>query len=129
MKDPTTIDTHFIKLHGKGNIPQGLEIGHNYTLQASGTITTKTESDNDDGSHSHYYKFEPVLIEVVTDKGERIRAKDTRGSSQQLRASLKRIYSFKTNINIEFEEWYKRGMANLIKFAPELVEMYFNEER
>lgn len=124
MKDPTTIDTYYVKLQGKGNIPEALEIGRNYKLEASGTITTKTETDNDDGSHSHYYKFEPVIIELVNDIGERIKAKDTRSQSQLFRAKLRHIYNFDENISVDFDTFYKNIMSNLIENAAEVAEMY-----
>jgi len=124
MKDSETIDTHYLKLQGKGNVPEGLEIGKNYKVEASGTITTKTETDNSDGSHSHYWKFEPIIIEIIDDLGKRIRAKDTRSDSQRFRAKLRGIYNLNSQINVEFETWYHFLMENLINYAPEVVEQY-----
>ncbi len=123
MKDPTTIDTHFIKLSGKGNIATQLEIGRNYELRAQGTVTTKTESDNNDGSHSIYYRYEPVVIEVVNDKGESIKAKDPRSLSQLFRARLYRLWTKKPD-NKSFEDYYNTIMGNLIQNADEIDEMY-----
>lgn len=123
MKDVNAIDTHFIKLSGKGNIPQPLEIGHNYELRAQGTVTSKTETDNDDGSHTIYYRFEPIVIDIVNDKGESIRAKDPRSLSQLLRARFYRLWT-KQPDNKSFEDYYNTLMGQLIQHADELDEMY-----
>lgn len=123
MKDPNTIDTHFVKLLGKGNIPEGLGIGRNYTLKASGTVTSKTEADNDDGSHTFYYKFKPIVIELVTDKGKSIKAKDTRSLSQLFRNRLWAKWN-KNADGTDFDTYYDRIMQNLINNADEIVEMY-----
>jgi hypothetical protein len=123
MKDPEKMDDHFIRLTGKGNIPQGLEIGHNYKVVAQGSITTKTESDKDDGSHSINYKFEPVLVEVVDDLGKSIKAKDTRSHSQLFRARVWKCWS-KTNNGMSFDDYYGRLMMRLIQQADEVCGMY-----
>ena len=123
MKDPELTDDYFIKLTGKGNIPIELEIGHNYEVRAQGTITSLTESDKDDGTHSIYYKFEPVVIDVVNDLGESIRAKDTRSMSQLFRARMWKHYKDNPD-GMEFDDWYVRLMTRLITQAQEIAEMY-----
>lgn len=123
MIDPEMTNDYFIKLTGKGNIPTPLEIGRNYEVKVQGTVTSTTESDKHDGSHAVYYRFEPVLIETTTDKGESIRAKDTRGLSQLFRASQWRVWSKNAN-GEDFDTYYQRLMTRLIQSADEIGEMY-----
>lgn len=123
MKDPTTQDTHYIKLSGKANIPEGLEIGFNYEAKIAGTVTTKTESDNNDGSHSIYYKFEPVQVEI-NKMGKTLKAKDTRGASQIFRAAVWKYWSNKSRTGMESNDYYQRLMTHLIQNVDEICDMY-----
>ena len=57
-----------------------------------------------------------MLVSVINEKGERIKAKDVRRISQRLRA---RCYVYWKNNQIEqdFEEWYQRiGEKMIINF-------------
>ena len=123
MIDPEKTNDHFIKLSGKANIPEGLEIGHNYEVSAQGTITSKTESDKNDGSHVNYYKFEPVLVEILNDKGESIRAKDTRSMSKKLRGL---VYGRWSNMaaDIEEEKYYENFMYGVMRDIDILLDKY-----
>ena len=123
MKDPETKNNLFIKLAGKAEVPKELEIGKNYEIKIQGTVTSMTESDNENGSHSIYYRVEPVLVELVTDKGESIKARDTRSSSQLFRARLWKQWQ-NASSDLSFDDWYSRLMVQLIQRTEEIVEMY-----
>lgn len=122
-KDPERDNDFFVKLTGKGNIPSELIIGHNYELRAKGTVTSFTESDKNDGSHTVFYKFEPVTIELVDDLGKAIQAKDTRSMSQLFRARMWKQWQDIPN-DLSFEQWYERIMMRMIQAAPEVAELY-----
>jgi len=114
MKDPQAQDSHYIKLTGKAEISEPLLIGHNYGVAIEGSITAKTESDNHDGSYNYSYKFEPVLVGVLSEKGETIKVKDIRKKSQQLRAALYKEWAISEN-NQDFEtEYYPERMRQII---------------
>ena len=123
MKDPETKDTYIIKLTGKAEIPEGLMIGNNYEVLSKGTITSITESDNDNGSHTLYHKFEPITSEIKSELGKAIKAKDSRRMSQLFRANSWKYWK-NTETELEFNEWYEAFMINLIQAMEELVEMY-----
>ena len=115
-RDEKAIDDYFIKLSGKAALPKPLEIGHNYRIEIEGSITEKKEKDREDGGRVYTWIFEPVLVSVINEKGERIKAKDVRRISQRLRA---RCYVYWKNNQIEqdFEEWYQRiGEKMIINF-------------
>lgn len=82
------INEHILKLTGKVSLPKELLNGNNYTLSVTGSVTSRTEEDNQDGTVNWVYKFEPVLVEILTEKGETIKAKDRRKLSQKLRGRL-----------------------------------------
>lgn len=107
-------DSHCIRLSGKAEIEKPLPIGHNYKVVLEGSITAETTSDNDDGSKTHTFLFKPVLVETIDPKGERLRAKDIRSRSQQLRSLLWRKWK-DTNEPIEFETWYDKEMLRIIE--------------
>lgn len=125
MIDPEKTNDYFVRLGGKANIPEPLEIGRNYKLTVQGTVTSLTESDKQDGSHVIYYKFEPILMELIDDMGESIKAKDTRSYSQLFRARMWKFWNASPN-DMSFEDWYAKLMSHLIQQADEIAEMYAN---
>lgn len=107
------MNSHVIKLSGKAELPQALEVGHNIHVSLEGAITAETKQDNDDGSYTFYYTFKPIVVEAITGKGERIRAKDTRSRSQQMRSLLFKRWR-EANEAEEFESWYDKKMLELM---------------
>ena|SRR3990167_5746658 len=123
MKDPTLENEYYVRLSGKANIPEPLEIGRNYKLITSGTITSFTESDLNDGRHVIYYKYAPILVELVDDLGESIRAKDTRSLSSLFRARMWKWWSNSPQ-GLEFDQFYETLMQRMIQQADEVAELY-----
>lgn len=107
-------DSFAIKLSGKAEITEAIPIGHNYKVSLEGSVISETTSDNDDGTKSHTYLFKPILVELLTEKGERLRAKDTRSRSQQLRSLFFRKWR-EANEPIEFDAYYEREMLRVIE--------------
>ena len=126
--DPLKENDYFIKLTGKANIPCTMEIGRNYKVQLQGTVTSLTESDKDDGSHSIFYRFEPVIVEIVDDRGVAIRAKDTRRMSALLRAKLWKEWG-KAQTNLDFGDWYEVAMQRMIQSSEDVASMYGPDDR
>jgi hypothetical protein len=83
--DPTTKNSLVLRLGGKVEIPSALEIGKIYVSRIRGAITSMTEADKNDGSHTLAYKFEPEFVELITDTGEKMEAKDPKKLSQKIR--------------------------------------------
>ena len=107
------MDSYVIKLTGKAELPKPLTIGHNIHVSLEGSIISETISDNDDGTKTHYFSFRPIIVETLTEKGERIRAKDTRSRSQQLRSLLFKRWR-EENGSKEFEQYYDEKMLEII---------------
>lgn len=103
-----TVNSHYLKLSGKSELPKELEIGNNYYLAIHGSITSVTEHDNHDGTVDRSYKFEPVKCEVVSELGEVIKAKDTRGDAQKTRAWAYQYWQDPDNKigSISFDDFY-----------------------
>lgn len=107
-------DSYSIKLSGKAELEAPLEIGHNFHVELEGSITGENINDNDDGTKSHSYLFRPVRVEVIKETGERLRAKDTRSRSQQLRAMIFRDWR-NGNFSETFEDYYDRIMLDVMQ--------------
>ena len=114
MKDEKALHDYLIKLSGKAAIPQPLKIGYNYSIKADGTITKIIESDNEDGSHQYVHQFEPVIMEVIDEKGERIKVKDTRRRSQQLRSVIWKEWQA-SNQELDPDDYYEKVMLSIIQ--------------
>ena len=110
----STKDSFVIKLSGKAELGEPLKIGHNFRVLLEGSIVEETIADNEDGSRTHYFKFRPVIVETIDEKGERLRAKDTRSRGQQLRSQLWREWK-EGNEDITVEEHYEREMLKIMQ--------------
>lgn len=108
------MDSFILKLSGKAELPQALKIGHNIKVVLEGSIVSETKSDNDNGSHDITYLFKPVIVEAIDEKGERIRAKDTRSRSQQLRSLFYKRWR-EQNDPISFDDYYDQRMLELME--------------
>lgn len=101
------ISSHILKLQGKAELPAEIALGHNYHVALEGSIVTVAESDNEDGTNRRVYTFRPVKIDLLTDKGEMLKLKDTRSNSQLVRAML-----YKKWVNAasqeSFDDFYRR---------------------
>lgn len=84
MTDPK--DSYAIKLSGAAELPSPLKIGHNIHCVLEGSIVSETISDDESGGKTHFFKFKPVIVETINEKGERLRAKDTRSLSTRIRS-------------------------------------------
>ena len=113
MKDSQAINDYLIKLSGKAALPEALEIGYNYKVEAEGSIVSATEIDRDDGGRVFTWKFEPILIKVIKEN-KTIKAKDTRRRSQQLRSVLWKIWR-DTDNKEDFEYFYDEEMLKIIR--------------
>lgn len=118
-------NSHFLKLSGKSELPEAIEIGYNYHVSLEGSITSCTESDNEDGTCNRMYTFRPVKLEILTNQGKSLKLKDTRKKTQLLRGRLWGIWK-NLNTDIDFDTWYDRLMNNVIQNADEIVSMYSN---
>jgi hypothetical protein len=117
------IRSHSLKLTGRAELLKEIEMGHNYDVALSGSVTSVALHDNDDGTANKIYTFKPVKVEVLTDKGERLVLRDVRSRSQQFRAAVWRVWNAQ-NLEGDFEVLYDRLLVNLINHAPEVVEMF-----
>lgn len=113
MLDKQAINEYAVKLSGKAFLPESLVIGKNYHLELEGTVTATTESDNENGSHLFTHRFEPVIVRIVKETGEKINAKDIRSKSQQQRAALYRRWREEGEV-VEFDSYYTAKMNHII---------------
>src|SRR3990172_1191094 len=98
------INENILRLTGKVNLAQPLELGNDYTITVTGAITTATTIDLHDGSYDRIFKLEPRLVTAIDDKGETIKIKDKGSQAQKLRNRLYKI--FEETPHGEFEDFY-----------------------
>jgi hypothetical protein len=115
------ISNYVLKLTGKSELPQPIDLGNNYNIALSGSVRTSTDSDNDDGTLSRIYTFKPVKIELLTETGETIKLKDTRSNSQLLRSLI-----YKRWVNaaskITFDEFYDKVIGSAMVNVDKIID-------
>ncbi len=114
------MENYFIKILGKANVPQRIEIGHNYKLVCDCSVTQEQRIDNHDGTFDVIAKVEPVTIEISQDNGEVIKAKDPRKNSQKLRNYLFKIYAEEGYVD-DFDKVYDAFTYEVMGVTPQLL--------
>lgn len=117
------INSHIIKLTGRAELPEALEMSNNYKVTLQGAVNNVAHADNDDGTKNVIYTFKPVIVEVIDNIGKKITAKDSRSKSQLFRARMWKMWT-NANTELDFETYYDRLMNNMIHQAEEISEMY-----
>ncbi len=115
------INSHILKISGNAELPSEITLGNNYQITLQGTVVKSQDSDNHNGTLDRLYTLKPIMVELIDDKGESIKAKDTRSSSQLYRGLLKKIWIEK-NIDMEFETFYSLVYKRLPKYTNAIVD-------
>jgi len=55
------VSSHILKLKGNAELPEAVEITHNYKITLEGSITGYKVEDNENGTENRIYDFKPVL--------------------------------------------------------------------
>lgn len=79
------INEHILKLTGKVTLPKPLTLSKTYLIGVEGDVTESTDKDNNDGTFNREFKFEPLTVEVVNEKGDSIRAMGKTKMHQKIR--------------------------------------------
>lgn len=111
-----TTNENILKLSGKVNLLEPLEMGKNYSVLISGDITTITDTDRMDGTLDRTYKFEPLTAELKSDNGQVIGTKDLKKISQKLRGRC-HIYDYETGKEGSYERLIPRLIARFDEVA------------
>lgn len=117
----TTPNNIWIKVTGKSNIPETLQIGKSYSIANHVEITKEEKSNNQDGTFDLIYKAEILTTEILKDNGETIKAKDTRQNSVKMRKVIYAIWSQK-NTSIPFDTFYDKFTTLIIHNADNLAD-------
>ncbi len=117
------VSSHILKLSGKAELPNEIDVGSNYRVSLEGSIISMTESDNENGTYTRTYTFRPVKIDLLDPKGKMLKLKDPRQKSQLFRGRVWSIWKDAPTPQT-FDDFYDHLMSNLITHAPELVAMY-----
>lgn len=127
MIQDTNLNNIWLKIAGKSNIPETLEIGKSYSIANNVEITKEEKSNNQDGTFDLIYKAEILTTEILKDNGETIKAKDTRQNSVKIRKVIYAIWSQK-NTSIPFDIFYDKFTNLIIHNADNLSDKIFNEK-
>ena len=113
-------ETYYLKIQGKVNIPERVDIGHNYKLTADCSITSESKIDNDNGEFDVVFKVEPITAEIQKDNGKIIKARDPRKNSQKVRNYLFKCYSAEGYCE-DFDSVYDAFTYEVMSMTPGLL--------
>ena len=110
------INTKYIQFSGKAEVSEELKVGNNYEITSQGTIVSSTIHDNDNGTVDISYKWRVITSEITNEKGESIKAKDTRSNSTLLRNQAYAIWR-EESTSMDFETFYSELTREYMKMA------------
>lgn len=113
-------NTYFIKLTGKANIPEKLEVDKNYHIACDCSITQEQRDSNENGTYDVTFKAQPITVEILKDNGSVIKAKDPRKNSQKMRNYLFKIYHDE-GYTEDFDEVYDAFSWEVMGMTPSLL--------
>lgn len=114
------METYYIKIQGKANIPKSLSIGHNFKITSDCSIVSESKEDNADGTFSIVYKAVPVTVEIERDNGEVVKAADPRKNSQKIRNYLFKQYA-NEGYTEDFDQVYDAFTLEVMSMTPTLL--------
>lgn len=120
------IDTRYIKFSGKAEIPEDLIVGNNYSILSQGTITAETLTDLHNGKFAKSYKWEVVQSEIIGEKGESIKAKDTRSNSTLQRNQDYAIWRNLTT-TMDFDTFHDEMTKERMKMSEMIANKIINK--
>jgi hypothetical protein len=122
------INSHILRINGAVEVPEALVSGHNYKVTIEGAIPKMETSDNENGSFDVTYKMKPIRVEVITETGETIKAKDPRSNSTLNRSQAKAIWLDKKP-NCEEEKFYDLMMKRYRAMANDIADIIIKENK
>ena len=122
-------EEYYIKISGKANIPERLNLSENYEILAKGTITKEESEDANNGTKLITARFEPITIDIISSLGKKIKAKDTRKESQKLRSKLFMVHQETPDLIVDFDIWYAKVMQLIRLNAEEIIKQYYPNEK
>jgi hypothetical protein len=113
-------ETYFIKISGKANIPERLEVDKNYHIACDCSITQEQKDSNENGSYNITFKAEPMTVEILKSNGKIIKARDPRRNSQKFRNYLYKLWSEEGCI-YDFDSVYEQVIYDAMGITPQLL--------
>jgi len=125
MNEPK-INSHILKISGSVEIPKALTSGFNYSVKIEGSIPKIEMVDNENQTFDVIYKMKPIRVEVITETGETLKAKDPRRQSELTRSQAKAIHMEKCS-NVDFDTFYEAFMTKQRHLANQVAESLIKE--
>lgn len=120
------IDTRYVKFSGKAEIDKDLVVGNNYSILSQGTITAETLTDLHNGTFAKSYKWEVIQSEITGEKGESIKAKDTRSNSTLQRNQDYAIWRNLT-CSMDFDTFHDEMSKERMKLSEMIANKIINK--
>jgi len=122
MTEEKQIKDYVLKIKGKVSLLEPVELDNNYHLEIEGSIESVKDKSEHDGTYIRYYELEPIVVNLITNIGKTIKAKDPRSWSQKFRAKIKFQYD-NSNVPYEFDSVYETIYKYLIAHSDELFNL------
>lgn len=115
------INENILRLTGKVSLPKPLALSKSYVVSIEGDVTESKDIDNQDGTYNREFKFEPRLVEVVNENGDRLKTRDKSKMHQKIRGRH-HIWATDCNSDMDYEEFG----AKLIEHFDDVMEVILN---
>ena len=116
------VNEHVMKVTGSANLPEGLKLGHEYSLVVKTDCYDISDRDNQNGTFNRVYKLKQTgEAAITTDFGRIIQSKGRKSKSKALYGSFYYEHE-RRRVAKKFEDWREQMMVLFIKHLPELID-------
>lgn len=113
------MNSHAIKLTGKFEVAEPLEIDKSYGIKIMGGIVSISKQSQENGEYQFTYKIVPEFGEVEKDNGTVIKIQDKKKQSVKLRSQLAQIAQDR---GLDQEEFYQATMVKFRHYTLEILD-------
>lgn len=106
------MNSYTLKINKEVELPEPLEMGYDYTVQAKLAIKSIEKIDQDNGEFEYAHKGQLLYVDTTTKQGKSIKAKAKGSQSQKLRWEIMQHGD---------EEFYKETMSKIINNLEEIL--------
>ena len=100
------INSYILKLVGSVELPESIQISHNFKAVISGQIGESRLKDNQNGTFDQIFIFKPIVVETIDELGKALKSKDSRSESKLTRSAIWKQWK-NCGMDISEDDYYK----------------------
>lgn len=120
------MNSHAIKVNGKFEIAEPLEIDHSYNIELRADITAISKNSQENGEFEFIYHAKPEIGGIEMDNGKMLKMQDKKKQSVKLRQQLGFIAKDR---GLDEQKFYEETLTKIRHYLPEILDLIVGLEK